>query len=118
MAAFEQQAPGLFDQTIQAFNGDVTAVSPLDGVTLIDNWISALNSKDEKANPIADSLSALKSELQKGNPSTTEISTILKALTDQARDAAKSADTGSGMQPRLNALVDALSSFNRSEERL
>jgi len=109
--AFEQQASGLIDQTIQAFNGNVTAVSPQDGITLIDSWISAFRSTDEQANPISDSLSALKTELQKGNPSTSEISTILKALTDQARDAANSADTG--VQTRINALVDALGSFQQ-----
>ncbi|CCH51869.1 hypothetical protein BN8_00825 [Fibrisoma limi BUZ 3] len=109
--AFEQQASGLIDQTIQTFNGNVTAVSPQDGITLIDSWISAFRSTDEQANPISDSLTALKTELQKGNPSTSEISTILKALTDQARNAANSADTG--VQTQVNALVDALKSFQQ-----
>ena len=40
--ALDQHAANLVDTTIKAFNGDATSISPMDGISLIDSWVSVL----------------------------------------------------------------------------
>lgn len=111
MAQQSQFASGLIDQTVQAFNGDVTTVSPMDGISLIDNWISALRSGDESTNPIASSLSELKLQLQSGNPNGAQIQGTLEDLADQTKQMADSTD--GAQQSALNELASSLRSFSQ-----
>lgn len=108
--ALDQQTSNLITTTINAFNGEVTSISPLDGISLIDSWTSALRDTDQSTNPIASSLGALKAELQNGNPDGEQIQHILQDLIDQARTAADSSETDA--KTRLNALVEALDGFS------
>lgn len=108
--ALNQQTSNLITTTINAFNGEVVSISPLDGVSLIDNWTSALRDTDQSANPVASGLGELKAELQSGNPDGSRIQQIIRSLTEQARTAADSAETD--VKTRLNALVDALDGFS------
>ncbi len=104
-----QQTSNLITTTINAFNGESVAVSPLDGISLIDNWTSALRNDGQEANPASGSLTELKAELQQGNPDGERIQQLLHELVDQARQAADEADTD--VKTRLNALVEALDGF-------
>lgn len=108
--ALDQHASNLITTTINAFNGEVTNISPMDGISLIDSWLSALRATDQQANPVTNGLSDLKAELQSGNPDSNQISQILGELVDQVQTAADSAETD--VQTRLNALVEALQGFS------
>lgn len=105
-------ATALIEQTVNAFNGDVTYVSPLDGIKLIDNWISALTTEDDLVNPVADSLSELRLQLRSGNPNETQITGLLAELASQTKQAAQSADESS-QQIALNGLASAIESFGQ-----
>ncbi|AQG81048.1 hypothetical protein [Spirosoma montaniterrae] len=104
-----QQTSNLITTTINAFNGESVAVSPLDGISLIDNWTSVLRNDNQASNPVMSGLNELKAELQNGNPDGGRIQQILQELVDQARQAADSADTDE--KTRLNSLTDALNGF-------
>lgn len=109
--ALDQHAANLVDTTINAFNGDATSISPMDGISLIDGWISALHDGGQDSNPVASGLSELKTELQSGNPDGSRIQQIIDDLADQAKQAASSADTD--VQAKLNPLVSALQGFSQ-----
>ncbi|QJW91452.1 hypothetical protein HNV11_19750 [Spirosoma taeanense] len=108
--ALDQHASNLITTTINAFNGDATSISPMDGISLIDSWISALRNSDQNStDTVASGLSDLKAELQSGNPDGDHISELLRDLIDQVESAADSAETD--VQTRLKALVEALQGF-------
>ncbi|GAB3542462.1 hypothetical protein [Spirosoma fluminis] len=108
--ALNQQAANLVDTTVNAFNGDVTSISPMDGISLIDSWISTLRNNEQDNNPITNGLSDLKAELQSGNPDGDQIQNILEDLTDQVRQLANSADTD--VKTKLSPLTEALQGFS------
>ncbi|XWW47649.1 hypothetical protein JYG30_09485 [Fibrella sp. USSR17] len=110
MAESSQFATALINETVNTFSGGAESVSPTDGISLIENWISALHSGDESTNPIAHTLSELRMQLQDNNPNVGQIQTILDDLTDQTRQAAKSVDGGEQMS--LIELSDALKGFS------
>lgn len=109
--ALDQHAANLVDTTINAFNGDTTSISPMDGISLIDSWVSALRNGGEDTNPVASGLSELKGELQSSNPDGSRIRDILEDLADQANQAAMSADAD--VKEKLSSLVDALQGFSQ-----
>jgi hypothetical protein len=106
-----QQTTQLLNRTIETFNGDAQVISPTDGVSLIDNWISALHSGDASTNPIASTLSELKAELQRGNPDSESIRTFLEQLATQAQQAGETTEPAA--QSVLNELAMALQSFGQ-----
>ncbi|MBO0937724.1 hypothetical protein J2I47_14290 [Fibrella sp. HMF5335] len=110
MAQPSQFASELIDETVQTFNGDVTAISPTDGVSLIDNWISALHSGDESTNPIAHTLSELRMELQ-GGMNTGQIQSTIQELADQTKAASQGVDGPE--QESLAQLASALQTFGQ-----
>ncbi len=109
--ALDQHAANLVDTTINAFNGDATSISPTDGISLIDSWISALRNGGQDSNPVASGLNELKTELQSGNPDGSRIQQIIDDLADQAQQAAASADTD--VKSKLSPLVEALQGFSQ-----
>lgn len=109
--ALDQQASNLITTTINAFNGNSTTISPMDGISLIDSWVSTLRSTGQETNPVVGGLGDLKTELQSGNPDGTRIGQLINELADQLKAAADSAETD--VQNRLNALVEALQGFSR-----
>lgn len=109
--ALDQHVSNLVTTTINAFNGNAVAISPMDGISLIDSWISALRNTDQSTNPVVSGLSSLKAELQNGNPDGTLIQQFLEEIVDELKVAADSAETD--VQTRLNALVEALSGFSQ-----
>ncbi len=106
-----QQTTQLLSQTISTFNGGVQAISPTDGISLIDNWISALHSGNASTNPIANTLSELKAELQRDSPDSETIRTILEQLSVQAKGAGETADGAA--KSSLTELSQALQSFGQ-----
>lgn len=109
MAESSQFATALINETVTTFSGGAETVSPTDGISLIENWISALHSGDESTNPIAHTLSELRMQLQNGTPNVGQIQSLLEELTDQTRQVAKSVDGGEQMS--LIELSDALKGF-------
>lgn len=109
--AQSQFATALIDETINTFNGSVTMISPMDGIVLIDNWISALRSGDASTNPVASTLSELKLELQSGNPKADRIEDMLDQLVGETRGFADSAEASE--QASLNMLAAALDTFRK-----
>ena len=92
-----QFASSLIDQTISTFNGNVAAVSPQDGLSLLNNWISTLHTNAEPANPLVANLQALTGQLQNGNPDSEQIQSLLKNLAEQTRQAGRSAGVAWGV---------------------
>lgn len=105
MTSQNQGTSALVDQTVQALSGSATAVSPTDGTSLIDSWISALGSDSE----VSDSLSDLKAALQGGSASGADIQDMLTDLADQTETASEDAD--SSQQSSLQNLASSLRSF-------
>ncbi|GAB3907407.1 hypothetical protein GCM10028803_41090 [Larkinella knui] len=108
-----QQANALINSTMETFNGDTTSISTLDGISLIDTWLTALRSgeTDQATNPISHTLSELKTQLQESDPDSGQIKALLNDLADQTEKAAQSADDKEKMQ--LNELVQTLRDFGR-----
>lgn len=109
--ALDQHAANLVGTTINAFNGDAISVSPTDGISLIDSWISALSNGGQGTNPVVSGLSELKSELRSGNPDGSRIQQIIDDLADQVGQAAMSAD--GQVKATLDPLVNALHGFSQ-----
>jgi hypothetical protein len=108
--ALNQHASNLVDITINAFNGNTTDISPFDGITLIDTWITTLRNGEENTISVANGLSELKSELQSGNPNGWHIRGILENLVNQVRHTASLADTD--VKTKLTPLIEALEGFS------
>lgn len=111
--ALDQHAANLVDTTINAFNGDATSVSPTDGISLIDSWISTLRNGDggQDTDSAVDALSELKTELQSGNPDGARIQQILDDMANQVKQTATSADAD--LKTTLSSLADALRGFSK-----
>lgn len=107
MTSQTQDASALAEQTVQALSGSPTSVSPTDGATLIDNWISSLGG----SSPLSSDLSALKVALQSNSPDGQEISSLLMSLSQQTAAAASQA--GGNAQGSLQQLASALESFGK-----
>ncbi|GAB2518831.1 hypothetical protein [Spirosoma aerophilum] len=109
--AMNQHASNLINLTVNAFNGETAAISPTDGISLIDSWLSFLQAEGPKDSPIVDALGNLKVELQSGNPNGEHVERILKALSDQTKQTTSSADADN--KPRLTTLSEALQGFSQ-----
>lgn len=109
-----QQALNLISSTMETFNGDTTSISTIDGISLIDHWLTALRSgdSDERINPISQTLSELKMQLLGNNPDSGQIKVILNDLADQTGKVAESADDKTKLQ--LNELAETLRDFGRT----
>ena len=106
-----QHASNLIDVTVKAFNGDVTSISPTDGLSLIDSWISFLQSDDQRNDAIVDGLNDLRAELQSGHLDSAVIGRILGNLTQQSTEIAKTIDQD--IKLRLTELTNALQGLNQ-----
>lgn len=105
-------ASPLVDQTVSAFNGDVAAVSSMDAISLIINWVSILDTDTETLHPLADSLNELKAQLQSGTPDNDRIQSILQDLSSQTRQSAESVDELDHQQS-LSELATAIDMFSK-----
>lgn len=103
----QNDASALAEQTVQALSGSPTSVSPVDGASLIDSWISSLGD----SSPLSSDLSSLKNALQSSTPDSSEISSILMSLSQQTAAAASQA--GGEAQGSLQQLASALESFGK-----
>lgn len=83
----------------------------MDGISLIDSWISTLRDGGQETNSVASGLSELKTELQSGNPDGSRIGQLLEDLADQVRQTATSADAE--LKPKLSPLAEALQGFSQ-----
>ena len=110
MAESSQFATALINETVNTFNGGAETVSPIDGISLVENWISALRSGDESTNPIAHTLSELRMQLQDNALNAGQIQTTLEELAEQTRNMARSVEGGEQMS--LLELADALRGFS------
>ena len=108
--ALDQHAANLVATTVNAFNGDTTSISPMDGISLIDSWSSALQNGGQETESVTSSLKELRTELQSGNPDGSRIQEILKDMVDQVKKVAKSADAD--VKTNLNSLAEALKGFS------
>ncbi|ADB42240.1 hypothetical protein [Spirosoma linguale] len=109
--AMDQHAANLIGLTAKAFNGETAAISPTDGISLIDSWLSFLQSEGSATSPLTDALGNLKAELQSGNPNGEHVERIIKALSDQTKKTATTADEDS--QPKLTFLAEAIQGFSQ-----
>jgi hypothetical protein len=109
--ALNEHAANLVDTTINAFNGDSTSISPMDGISLIDSWTSTLRDGGLDNNPVTSGLSELKTELQSGNPDGSRIQQILGELAEQVRGTADSADADAKI--KLSSLAGSLEGFSQ-----
>lgn len=105
MTSQNQSTSALTDQTIQALSGKATSVSPADGTSLIDGWISALG-PDSK---ITDTLKTMKTALQGGPERETDIEFLFSHLADQTDTAADDAEDN--VKSSLKDLATSLRNF-------
>ena len=109
--AFDQHASTLIDLTVKTFNGDETSVSPMDGMSLLDSWISFLHTDSQSNSSLTDRLSNLKAIIQEGgNIDSTQITEIIGDLTSQTKQISDTVEAEN--KPKLNSLVTALQSFS------
>lgn len=106
-----QHAANLISLTVNAFNGETAAISPTDGISLIDSWLSFLQAEGLKDLPVIDALGNLKAELQSGNPNGEHVERIVKALCDQTKQTANKADEDN--KPKLTFLAEAIQRFSQ-----
>jgi hypothetical protein len=109
--AIDQHAVNLVDTTVNAFNGSAVSVSPIDGISLIDSWLSALHSNEQNTDSIATGLNDLRTELRSSSPDGPHIRQLLTDLAQQAKQAADTSD--SVLQSKLQPLVDSLEGFSK-----
>jgi uncharacterized phage infection (PIP) family protein YhgE len=109
--ALDQHAANLVATTVNAFNGDTTSISPMDGISLIDSWSSALQNGGQETESVAGSLKELRTELQSGNPDGPRIQQILKDMVNQVKQIEKSADAD--VKTNLSSLAEALKGFSQ-----
>ncbi|GAB3261073.1 hypothetical protein GCM10027347_25870 [Larkinella harenae] len=78
-----QQPTELINTTIAALNdGGVTSIVPVDGLSLINNWLEMLD--DSVSNQqVVTSLEELKSQLESEDPDPVTVKTILLDLSEQ-----------------------------------
>lgn len=108
--ALDQHASNLIDLTVKTFNGDVTNVSPIDGMSLLDSWISFLQTDKQENGALSSGLNNLKAVIQEGGTiDSVEIKEILDDLTSQTKQISDKVETDN--KPQLNSLVTALQSF-------
>jgi len=109
--AINQHASNLINITVSAFSSDVASISPTDGLSLVDSWISFLKSDGQEDNPITNHLTALRTELQKSNLDGARIQEVLNDLVGQTTQLADSAEADN--KSGLTTLSDALKGFNQ-----
>lgn len=109
--AINDQASNLVSLTTKAFNGDVTNISPTDGLSLINSWTSFFQSIDQADSPVAKSLGGLKIELQNGNLNSEVIQSILNDLAQQTKQTTDSAEPDD--KAELTVLSEAVQSFSK-----
>lgn len=109
--AINQHASNLIDITVSAFNSDVASISPTDGLSLVDSWLSFLKSEGQEDNPITNQLTALRTELRESNLDGPRIQEVLNDLVGQTTQLANSAEADN--KPGLTTLSDALQGFNQ-----
>ena len=109
--AINQHASNLIDITVSAFNSDVASISPTDGLSLVDSWISFLKADGQEDTPVTNHLTALRTELQESNLDGARIQEILNDLIGQTTQLADSAEADN--KPGLTTLSDALQGFNQ-----
>lgn len=81
------------DTTIDALNGDLTAIKPENAVEVISAWRRSLShSSKDGLKQIADDLGELKDELTSGTLDGKKIGALLKRLGKETTAAAKDAD--------------------------
>ncbi|RAJ94045.1 hypothetical protein LX87_03929 [Larkinella arboricola] len=87
-----QQPTELIHTTISALNdGGVTSIVPVDGLSLIDNWLETLD--DSAGNQqVVTSLQELKSQLESDAPDPVTVKTILLDLSEQLNVQASNSD--------------------------
>ncbi|MGI9176100.1 MAG: hypothetical protein ACR2GR_12375 [Rhodothermales bacterium] len=96
------------DATIQALQGDITAMDPAAAVDNINAWQAELEaSGDEALQGIASDLGELKNQLSQMPPNGGEVGQTLTRLGEQTTQAAASAEAGVAEQ--LNQLGSLLS---------
>ena len=83
------------DSTIEALDGDLTAIKPESALDVISTWRRSLShSSKPELKEIADNLGELKDALSAGTLDGKQIGGILKTLGKQTSAAAKDADEG------------------------
>lgn len=107
----DQHAANLVTTTVNAFNGNTTSISSIDGISLIDSWISALGSTDGDTDSVVSDLSDLRTELKSSSPDGAKIQQLLGHMADKARSIASSAEAD--VKETLNPLADALQGFSQ-----
>ncbi len=69
-------------------NNDVEAVTPAQGIMLIDGWLQALQG-DANVDPMRQQMTDLRAELQSSTPNSQRIKLLLNELADHAQQTAE-----------------------------
>lgn len=117
MISKDQNQVSLIEETVNAFNSDLHAIEPQNGMMLIDKWLDRLDEVgDDATDEIADTLEELRSELDPkqngGQPDTSSIAEILEDVIQQTQAVMESAEA-SAEQTELSRLVATLENLHR-----
>ena len=118
MTSQDPKTTSLIEQTVSALNGDIQAMPPQDGLSILDQWIEFLdqNGTDE-TDEIADVLEDLKTELDPnrtdGNtPEPSVIQAYIEDLIDITQSVMESPEA-SAQQTELQRLISTLENINQ-----
>ena len=105
----EEQA---LDNTLSAFrhNGHIVAISPEQGIKLIDSWLQALQG-DPNIDQIKGQLGELRTELAATQPNEPYIRDLLLSLADKTQAVAEDANSEGTWTGGLESLSKILRSF-------
>ncbi|TAE29426.1 MAG: hypothetical protein EAZ91_12830 [Cytophagales bacterium] len=116
MISQNEQVTSLIEQTANTLDGSIQASTATDGLSLIDQWIDALDENgDDQTDSIADILEDLKSELKpvSGEPADQEaIRDLLEELVSETQSYMETPEA-SAQQTELGRLVSTLQNIHQ-----
>ncbi len=117
MVSKNEEQISLIDETVNAFDSDITTVEPKDGIDIIDKWLDRLDEEgDDATDEIADTLEELRAELDPeengGTPDAEGIAEILEDLISQTQSVMNSPEA-TAEQAELSQLIATLENIHR-----
>ncbi|KAB7728637.1 hypothetical protein F5984_17505 [Rudanella paleaurantiibacter] len=116
MTSQNEQITALIEQTADSFDGSIQSTTAIDGMSVIDRWIDALDENgDDQTDTIADILEDLKAELsvarQNETPDVESIQELLQELIGETQSYMQMPEA-SAQQTELQRLVSTLQNIH------
>nr|WP_293844240.1 hypothetical protein [uncultured Arsenicibacter sp.] len=104
----------MLDDTLTLFRqNESSAVSPAQGVMMIDGWLQALD-KDPHLGHIKDDLTELRNQLNAGHPDPGKVRTLMGQLANQVEDVAQGPYSQGQWTGGLQSMAQIIRQFGNS----